>query len=92
MKIIIASPIDDQAIETLKEEHDVILAYSVTDGELRKIIHDRDVLVFRSGVKIDAELLNSAPALKLIVRAGSFFFSQGDPLCPRLTPRRPFVL
>lgn len=71
MKIIIASPIDDQAIETLKEEHDVILAYSVTEGEFRKIIYDRDVLVFRSGVKIDAELLNSAPALKMIVRAGS---------------------
>jgi len=71
MKILIASPIDDQALETLKEEHDVILAYSVTDEELRKLIHDREVLVFRSGVKIDADLLKSAPALKLIVRAGS---------------------
>lgn len=71
MKILIASPIDDQAIETLKEEHDVICAYSVTEEELRKIIHDRNVLVFRSGVKIDADLLKSAPALKLIVRAGS---------------------
>lgn len=73
MKILIASPIDDQAIETLKTEHDVICAFSTTDDELRKIIHDRDVLMFRSGVKIDADLLKSAPALKLIVRAGSGF-------------------
>lgn len=71
MKILIASPIDDQAIATIKTEHDVILAFGAKGEELRKVIHDRDVLVFRSGVKIDSDLLESAPELKLIVRAGS---------------------
>lgn len=71
MKILIASPIDDQAIETLKTHHDVIIAFNSSHDDLQKIINDREVLVFRSGIKIDAELLESAPALKLIVRAGS---------------------
>src|SRR5690348_447412 len=71
MKILIASPIDDQAIETLKTYHDVIFAFNRSSDSLQKIINDREVLVFRSGVKIDAEMLESAPALKLIVRAGS---------------------
>jgi D-3-phosphoglycerate dehydrogenase len=71
MKILIASPIDDQAIETLKSQHDVICAFSTTEDELKRIIHDREALIFRSGVKINVDLLESAPALKLIVRAGS---------------------
>jgi len=71
MKILIASPIDDQAIENLKAEHDVISAFNTRGEELQKIMHDREALVFRSGVKIDAELLEKAPALKLIIRAGS---------------------
>jgi len=71
MKILIASPIDDQAIETLKAQHDVICSFNTKQDELKKIIHDREVLVFRSGIKINAELLEGAPGLKLIVRAGS---------------------
>jgi phosphoglycerate dehydrogenase-like enzyme len=71
MKILIASPIDDLAIETLKTRHDVNCAFGVSETELLEAIRDREVLVFRSGVKIDKTLLESAPALKLIVRAGS---------------------
>lgn len=71
MKILIASPIDDQAIQALRAEHDVICAFNAKEEELRKLIHDCDALVFRSGVRINADLLENAPALKLIIRAGS---------------------
>lgn len=71
MKILIASPIDDLAIETLKTKHDVNCAFGVSEADLLQTIRDREVLVFRSGVKIDKNLLENAPALKLIVRAGS---------------------
>jgi phosphoglycerate dehydrogenase-like enzyme len=71
MKILIASPIDDLAIEALKTKHDVNCAFGVSEADLLQVIRDREVLVFRSGVKIDKTLLENAPALKLIVRAGS---------------------
>lgn len=71
MKIFIASPIDSEAIDVLKAQHDVICAYNKVGDELQGIISDREVLVFRSGIKIDANLLENAPELKLIVRAGS---------------------
>lgn len=71
MKILIASPIDEQAIETLKTQHDVVQSYNMSEDDLKRIIQDREVLVFRSGIKINADLLNSASNLRLIVRAGS---------------------
>ena len=71
MKIFVASPIDEEAVETLKKQHDVLSAYNTSGDELKEIISDREVLVFRSGIKINADLLESAPNLKLIVRAGS---------------------
>ena len=71
LKILLASPIDDQAIETLKTEHNVIFAFNTNGEELQEVISDCDVLIFRSGVKIDSNLLDHAPNLKAIVRAGS---------------------
>lgn len=72
MKILIASSIDPEAIATLEEVHDVVSAFkNVTDEMLRELIRDREVLVFRSGVSITAALMECAPGLKLLVRAGS---------------------
>jgi D-3-phosphoglycerate dehydrogenase len=71
MKILIASSIYPQAIEKLREEHDVICAFNATEEVLQSLIADREVLVFRSGVSITADVMACAPALKLLVRAGS---------------------
>ncbi len=72
MKILIASSIDKDAIDRLREHHQVECAFrDVTDDMLRTLIRDCDVLVFRSGVKISAQLMECAPDLKLLVRAGS---------------------
>jgi D-3-phosphoglycerate dehydrogenase / 2-oxoglutarate reductase len=71
MKILIASKIDPASIEKLKENHEVICAFGAKEEELKSLIKDRDILVFRSGVKITAEVMAAAPELKLLVRAGS---------------------
>lgn len=70
MRILIASPIDPPAIHELNQRHDVVCAFSAPEDELKKKISDREVLVFRSGVSLSTEVLNSAPHLKLLVRAG----------------------
>lgn len=71
MKILIASSIYPDAIEQLKEHHDVICAFNAKDEELKSLIVDREVLIFRSGVQITAEVMARAPDLQLILRAGS---------------------
>jgi D-3-phosphoglycerate dehydrogenase len=70
MRILVASPLDTAAIECLKSSHDVTCSFGVMQAELKKLIQDREALVFRSGVTIDRELLESAPELRLIIRAG----------------------
>ncbi|MDH3433225.1 MAG: hydroxyacid dehydrogenase [Gammaproteobacteria bacterium] len=71
MKILIASPIFEEAIERLREKNDVVLAFNAGTDELKKRISDRDALVFRSGVDINADVMARAPGLRLLVRAGS---------------------
>jgi len=71
MKILIASSIYPATIEKLREQHDVICAFNAPEDELKQLIVDRDLLVFRSGVRITAEVMKCAPNLKLLIRAGS---------------------
>ncbi|HSG15148.1 MAG TPA: NAD(P)-dependent oxidoreductase [Anaerolineae bacterium] len=71
MKLLIVSYIDPAAVEKLSQEHDVICAYDPTPQRLKQLIADRDTLVFRSGVSIDAEVMDSAPNLRWLIRAGS---------------------
>lgn len=71
MKILIASPIDPNAILKLREKHNVIIYYDASEDELKTLIQDRELLIFRSGVSISAEVLANAPDLKLLIRAGS---------------------
>lgn len=71
MKILIASSIDPEAIATLEEHHDVICAFNAPEDQLKSLIADRDVLVFRSGVKITRDVMMGGPLLKLLLRAGS---------------------
>ena len=71
LKILIVSIIDPNAIRKLQEQHDVICNFGPTTEMIKNLIVDREILIFRSGVKITAEVLESAPNLKLIIRAGS---------------------
>ena len=71
MNILIASSIDQKAIDELKQQHDVICAFNASEDELIEKIPDREVLIFRSGVQISAAVMQAAPELKLLIRAGS---------------------
>ncbi len=71
MRILIASPIDPEALARLERTHDLINAAGVSELELRALLRDREVLIFRSGVSVSAELMRCAPRLRLLIRAGS---------------------
>jgi D-3-phosphoglycerate dehydrogenase / 2-oxoglutarate reductase len=71
MKILLASPIHADALETLREKHEVVMAYDAPADVLREKIVGCDVLIFRSGVKITADVMAQSPNLRLILRAGS---------------------
>src|SRR5205807_7897471 len=58
------------AIRQLQQRHDVICTFDQPTADLFSLIHDREVLVFRSGVEIARALMECAPDLKLLVRAG----------------------
>jgi phosphoglycerate dehydrogenase-like enzyme len=51
----------------------VVCSYSADEATQRAAIADREVFVFRSGVTISAEVMECAPDLKLLVRAGCGF-------------------
>jgi len=71
MKILIASPIDPDTLRELKEHHTVICAFDAVPEVLKASIQGCEALIFRSGVKITREVLQSSPDLQLIIRAGS---------------------
>lgn len=71
MKILIASSIYPEAIDKMREQHDVVCAFNAPEAKLRELVVDRNVLIFRSGVQITADVLAAAPHLQLILRAGS---------------------
>lgn len=70
MKILVASHLEPSAISQLQQRHDVICAFDQPTADLSSLIRDREVLVFRSGVEITRALMDCAPDLKLLVRAG----------------------
>ena len=72
MKILLASAIDPRAIRELEEFHEVTCAFGAREEELLEKIPGTEVLVFRSGVQINARVLEAgAPDLCLLLRAGS---------------------
>lgn len=71
MRIILASQIDAGAQAELATRHDVVSAVGLARADLEAAIRDREAVVFRSGVTIDPDLMDLAPDLRLLVRAGS---------------------
>jgi D-3-phosphoglycerate dehydrogenase len=71
MKILIASSIYPDAVAQLSLRHNVVSAHGADEETLKMHIAGCDVLIFRSGVQITAEVMQAAPNLGLILRAGS---------------------
>jgi phosphoglycerate dehydrogenase-like enzyme len=71
MNIVVASAICPEALARLQRDHAVTCAWNFNARDLHNCVSDCEVLVFRSGVEISAELMGRAPKLQLLVRAGS---------------------
>lgn len=71
MKILIASKIHSAAIDRLQESHEVVCSFNADKETLKSLIWDCDILIFRSGVDISADVLAAGPSLKFLIRAGS---------------------
>jgi D-3-phosphoglycerate dehydrogenase / 2-oxoglutarate reductase len=71
LKVAVLSPIWPGAVAALRLRHAVCVAPSQSPSELLKLARDAEVVVVRSGVRLDYELLERAPQLRLIVRAGT---------------------
>lgn len=71
MKVLVASPLDQWALDRLATTHNVREAINPPQSELRDAIVDREVVIVRSGVLLTRDVLSAASALRLVVRAGS---------------------
>jgi D-3-phosphoglycerate dehydrogenase / 2-oxoglutarate reductase len=71
VKILLASPIDPQAVDSLSRTFEVRMPTGPTPSELAAAAAGCDVVVLRSGVMLSADVMSAAPELRLVVRAGS---------------------
>ncbi len=71
MKILVSERIADKGIEYLEEKADVDVKLGLSKDELNNIIKGYDALIVRSTVFVDKGLLENAPNLKVIGRAGN---------------------
>jgi D-3-phosphoglycerate dehydrogenase len=66
-KVLVRERIADAGIELLRDHFDVVFE---PDGNLAEQIRDCDAIIVRSATKLTAEVLDLAPRLKVIGRAG----------------------
>lgn len=69
-RVLIVDPIDETAMEHLRQRYDVTVRIGVTTGELTELIRDTDVVVLRSGVRLTGEMITGSRRLRVIARAG----------------------
>ncbi|MEN6329810.1 MAG: NAD(P)-dependent oxidoreductase, partial [Methanobacteriaceae archaeon] len=70
MKVLIADQINQKGIEELEEVAEVVARTDITPEELVSDIKDFDAIVVRSRTKVTREVIEAAPLLKIIARAG----------------------
>jgi D-3-phosphoglycerate dehydrogenase (EC 1.1.1.95) len=71
LKVLIAERISDAGLDELKKETDVEVRLGLKREKLLEIIKDFDALIVRSEIKVDSELMEAAPNLKVVGRAGN---------------------
>jgi D-3-phosphoglycerate dehydrogenase len=71
MKVLIPDKIEQKVIEVLEDAgFDVDFKPGITVEDAIKIVGDVDAMIVRSGIKVNQAMLDAAPKLKLVVRAG----------------------
>jgi NAD(P)-dependent dehydrogenase (short-subunit alcohol dehydrogenase family) len=69
-KVLVSDPIDQVGIDILSQVAQVDVRTGLPPAELKQIIGDYDALMIRSGTQVTAEIIEAAPRLKIIGRAG----------------------
>ena len=70
-KVLIVDPVHKHLLSFLEEKYDVTVKHPVTQETLNSLIDQYDMLVLRSGAKVDSLLLEKATSLHTIIRAGT---------------------
>jgi len=70
MKILVADPIAEEGIQSLRSHAQVDVKTKLELEQLKAIIGDYDALIVRSQTKVGAEVIRSGKKLKVIGRAG----------------------
>jgi D-3-phosphoglycerate dehydrogenase len=72
MKVLIADKISESGISYLREQEgiEVILAYGSTPEKLKELAADVDAIIVRSASSVTKEIIDAAPKLKAVGRAG----------------------
>jgi D-3-phosphoglycerate dehydrogenase / 2-oxoglutarate reductase len=70
MKIVVAEKISPSAVALLEEPRWTVIRPDQIEGKLTAHLEDADALIVRSTVQVNASLLQHAPKLRVIGRAG----------------------
>ncbi len=70
-RILVSEPLAEEGLSILRDGAEVDARYSLSRPELLSAIADCQGLIVRSGTKVDQELIESAPGLQVIGRAGA---------------------
>ena len=71
MKVIVTDEISEKGLELLQKDPRVQLdvRLGLEKAELHRVIGDYDAIITRSGTQVDAELLQHAKKLKMVMMA-----------------------
>ncbi len=70
MKILAADKISREAVEELKKAADVVTDFDISHEKLSEEIKKYDIVIVRSRTKITKDILEVAPKLRAVIRAG----------------------
>jgi D-3-phosphoglycerate dehydrogenase len=70
MKILVADPIAEEGLQSLRSHAQVDIKTNLEPEQLKAIIGDYDALIVRSQTKVRTEVIESGKKLKVIGRAG----------------------
>jgi len=70
LKIIVVEPICCEAIVSLKTQFDVCVDIKPDKKRLLELIANQEILILKSEVKLDKELISAAKNIKLVALAG----------------------
>src|SRR5246500_4450499 len=70
MKIVVAEKISASAVALLQEPRWTVVTHDQLEGKLNSHLADADALIVRSAVQVNSALLEHAPKLRVVGRAG----------------------